>query len=155
MRPSNFARYFEAAVTRAVDELAADTVTARSLSRAAFRLGSLLHLDGVTEEARTAAADALVAVALRRSNCTAEEARQCVARAMREGASKPYSPKPRQPSPSETRTAAPALRFEESRPGATFAASPARPPGASLEEQLGHLAEQLGAVLAYVRQGGR
>lgn len=155
---SNFARYFEAASNRAVAELELGPVTARKLSRAAFGLGALLHLEGVTETHRDAAGDALVAVALRRSNCTVEEARRCVSRAMSDGAANPYSPKPRSPSSSDTRApsshSAPATRAD-ARPGALFADAPARPGGGAVEERLARIEEQLVAVLAYVRQGGR
>lgn len=156
--PSNFARYFEAAVTRTVAELDADTVTDHKLSRAAFTLGALLHLEGVTDAHRASAADALVAVARRRSRCTEEEARRCVSRAMSNGTSKPYSPKPRPPAPSDTSTvsvAPPPRRIADAQPGDLFAAAPARPAVGLVEERLARIEERLAEVLSHVRQGGR
>jgi hypothetical protein len=160
MHPSsNFARYFHAAVARAVAELDADTVTDRKLSRAAFNLGALLHLDGVTDVARTVAVEELVAVARRRSNCTDDEARRCVSRAMHEGTAKPYSPKSRPPAPNDTSDpvliASPPRRVADAQPGDLFAGTPARPAGGLVEERLARIEERLDAVLAYVRQGGR
>ena len=159
MHPSsNFARYFEAAAARAAAELDGETVTDRRLSRAAFGLGALLHLEGVTDAHRDAAAEALVAVARRRSNCTDDEARRCVSRAMREGTAKPYSPKPRSPAPDDTSTVAvaqPPRRIADAQPGDLFAGTPARPAGGLVEERLARIEERLDAVLAYVRQGGR
>ena len=157
--PSNFARYFEAAVARTVAELDADTVTDRKLSRAAFNLGALLHLEGVTDVARDIAVEALVAVARRRSRCTDEEARRCVSRAMSDGTSKPYSPKPRPPAPGDTSdpvsVASPPRRIADAPPGDLFAAAPARPAVGLVEERLARIEEQLAAVLSHVRQGGR
>jgi hypothetical protein len=160
MHPSsNFARYFEAAAARACTELDGETVTDRRLSRAAFGLGALLHLEGVTDAHRDAAAEALVAVARRRSNCTDDEARRCVSRAMREGTAKPYSPKPRPPAPGDTSApvaiAQPPRRVADAQPGDLFAVTPARPAGGLVEERLARIEERLDAVLAYVRQGGR
>jgi hypothetical protein len=137
-----FDRYFSGAITRTVAELVEGGVNARDLSRAAERLGQLLHLDGADEES---ARRQLVAVA---GHLSPGDAAQLVAEGFSRGRAKPYTPKP----PSARNGGAP-----PSRP-ATSSAPPRFSPSDPVERRVAQLEERVARIAEALRiasEGGR
>jgi hypothetical protein len=137
-----FDRYFAGAITRTVAELVEGGVNARDLSRAAERLGQLLHLDGADEES---ARRQLVAVA---GHLSPGDAAQLVAEGFSRGRAKPYTPKP----PSARNGGAPPSRPAPSSAPPRFSPSdPVERRVAQLEERVARIAE----ALRIASEGGR